>query len=281
MVAAGGAEAVVAVAAHVAGMADGAAEAIQAAPNGDDEALDELLASFDAGPLLRTLQGRLRSACNMVGGEIGSMGECKSEKRREKNKEEKKEEGGIAGSLTVGNVSKIEEALTYGCNLNKQSVVCDLGCGMGRTVMQFAVMSQARVFGYELHHVNCLKFETVKRFVMESDMLGSRVSSDPYVVCQNFKTLNSALTCPESGELVTHVYSFCEGMPAETMQSIARLVNMSHLHGLALVMRSYPNIRQQMSSWGFQVEKLQLVKKFTVNQHGGQGQFQAYVFAVK
>ncbi len=190
---------------------------------------------------------------------------------------------GIGGSITTEGVGKVVDSMTSHCKLGADSVVCDLGAGIGRPLLQMAVSIAPRVtFGIELDELNAgVRYGGVLNSVLKHPILGSRLASAslPYVQQGDFTLCKPPLACFKSGLLVTHVYSFCAGMPQGTMGGIGNLISMSPcIKGFALVMHHSHNILKTLHEFGFP-NTISLVDSIIVRQCGSGAQYRAYVFS--
>lgn len=187
---------------------------------------------------------------------------------------------GIAGSITVGSLHKVMKIMARKCSFNRESVFCDLGAGNGRPVLHVAVCGRVlSSHGYELDEDTVhLRYKSMLEKCRQHELIGPMLKQPlPYVVQGDFTKLQQ-LVCQETGLPVTHMYSFCEGMPQQTVKGIARLVrNTPSLQGVALVMHGTKRLLAKLKALGFP-ECMKLVDDIVVKMVGSGCVQHAYVF---
>ena len=218
------------------------------APEGGKAALDGLYAA------MRTIEGRL-------GGGEGVVG--------------------LYGSISQGGCAKVMASLAAKGGLGRDSVLVDVGAGLGRPLLH--AMLQCRVrrcFGIEVDAVKCSKAEVFMdralRQVCAKGLVRGRPPARPEVLCaavEDVATLGAA----------THAYSFWEGLPPDAKRGLGRLVRASGtLRAFAVVQRGFrggPGRRgpaEELAALG--VGPVRLVDQFPVAMSGSGRHFTAYVF---
>lgn len=218
------------------------------APEGGQAALDGLYAA------MRTIEGRL-------GGGEGVVG--------------------LYGSISQGGCAKVMASLAAKGGLGRDSVLVDVGAGLGRPLLH--AMLQCRVrrcFGIEVDAVKCSKAEVFMdralRQVFAKGLVRGRPPARPEVLCaavEDVATLGEA----------THAYSFWEGLPPDAKRGLGRLVRASGtLRAFAVVQRGIrggPGRRgpaEELAALGF--GPVRLVDQFPVAMSGSGRGFTAYVF---
>ncbi|GAX78395.1 hypothetical protein CEUSTIGMA_g5837.t1 [Chlamydomonas eustigma] len=185
---------------------------------------------------------------------------------------------GIYGSITRKGMQKIFDKLHHNCGFDQNSVLVDVGAGLGRPMLHAMFSPGVKgSFGIELDHVKVQKAKAfMKNTLHDMKLRGSSLKDTswiPNMHCCGVEKLDTL-------EPATHAYSFWEGIPTDGRIAFGKLFNHSRsLRAVAVVQRA---IRGQepaalMEELGF--GPLLLITSFSVNMSGSGASFQAYVFS--
>ncbi|KAG1665493.1 hypothetical protein FOA52_009754 [Chlamydomonas sp. UWO 241] len=193
---------------------------------------------------------------------------------------------GIYGSITQKGTQRILSSLHHNCGLGPDSVLVDIGAGLGRPLLH-AMHSHGikGSFGIELDTVKVAKAHSfisgTLRQMAERGLHAPHAPDAP----------NGQGPCPpeihctavedwDTLEPATHAYSFWEGIPADGRRALGRLfVKSRTLRGIAVVQRAMRGNEPAalMRELGF--GPLMLISNFAVSMSGSGASFQAYMFA--
>ncbi|PSC68631.1 hypothetical protein C2E20_7797 [Micractinium conductrix] len=181
---------------------------------------------------------------------------------------------GLYGSIKKGGMDRVLECLRAQCGLGSDSVLLDVGAGLGRPLMHaLLVPGVAGGRGIEIDRIKVDKAEAFLRQAageLERRGVAARLMPPP-IECsavENVGTLEGS----------THAYSFWEGVPIEGKAAFGRLFAAAgSLRSVAVVQRAIRTCPlAYMADLGF--GELELVGCFAVSMSGSGRSFTAYVF---
>ena len=183
---------------------------------------------------------------------------------------------GIYGSITQASMSRVLDALAAETALGPDSIMLDVGAGLGRPLMHALVSHNIkRAVGIELDDVKVAKARALVRYIDRKNRIdGRQLAPCIDYVCSDIADAKAVHT-----DDVTHCYSFWEGLRPDAKEAFGRLVQKSDaVQGVAVVQ---PAVRgespeQCMHGWGF--GSLVLVNTFAVSMAGSGRKMTAYIF---
>jgi len=183
---------------------------------------------------------------------------------------------GIYGSITQASMSRVLDALAAETALGPDSVMLDVGAGLGRPLMHALVSHDIkRAVGIELDDVKVAKARALVRNIDRANRIdGRQLAPCIDYVCSDIADAKAVHT-----DDVTHCYSFWEGVPPDAKEAFGRLVQKSDaVQGVAVVQRAVrgESPEQCMHGWGF--GSLVLVNTFAVSMAGSGRKMTAYIF---
>eukprot|EP01026_Neomeris_dumetosa_P056851 TRINITY_DN5207_c0_g1_i4.p1 TRINITY_DN5207_c0_g1~~TRINITY_DN5207_c0_g1_i4.p1 ORF type:complete len:399 (+),score=52.02 TRINITY_DN5207_c0_g1_i4:210-1406(+) len=183
---------------------------------------------------------------------------------------------GTYGSLSETSMQRILDSMALHCSLGIDSIMVDIGAGLGRPLMHALVSPGVKAaLGIELDHVKVSKAQVLMQETADEMRRRKLLQIDeaalPRIVCSGVEEVKSL----EPG---THAYSFWEGVPVEGRIAFAQLfANSDTLKAVAVVQRALRHDPVEvMKGLGF--GSLQLVDKFGVKMSGSRNGFTAYIF---
>ncbi|GBF93779.1 hypothetical protein Rsub_06111 [Raphidocelis subcapitata] len=181
---------------------------------------------------------------------------------------------GCYGTLTRAGVQRIMAELAASCGLGRDSVLVDIGAGIGRPLLHAMLHPRvAASWGVEIDPVKCSKGRAYIELVSR-DMAGAGLMGDgaapPSMVCVPVEQLSTL-------EPATHVYACWEGMPRTAKVALGGLfVAAATIQSVAVVQRAFrrsPLLEMREMGFG----DLRLLTTFPVHLAGSQRQLNAYI----
>lgn len=185
---------------------------------------------------------------------------------------------GVYGSITRTGTAKVLDALKEHAGLDDQSVVLDVGSGLGRPLLHALLHSRvSATYGIEVDAVKCQKAAPfVGSVVKDLEALGGvhrfHPEALPKFICAPIERIPSI-------EPATHIYAAWEGFGPDAKESVGRLFSQSSTaRAIAIVQRSFRgrDPAHEMSELGF--GDVTMVANVAVKMAGSGRQLQAYCF---
>ena len=143
---------------------------------------------------------------------------------------------GIYGSITQASMSRVLDALAAETALGPDSIMLDVGAGLGRPLMHALVSHDIkRAVGIELDDVKVAKARALVRYIDRKNRIdGRQLAPCIDYVCSDIADAKAVHT-----DDVTHCYSFWEGLRPDAKEAFGRLVQKSDaVQGVAVVQRA-------------------------------------------
>ncbi|KAL6767170.1 hypothetical protein ACKKBG_A38890 [Auxenochlorella protothecoides x Auxenochlorella symbiontica] len=182
---------------------------------------------------------------------------------------------GLYGSITCTGTQKVLAAMSKHCGLDKDSVLVDIGAGLGRPLLHALIEPGVKAtHGVELDQIKVDKAHAFLKQTAQRLQARGLVRADmalPTMQCAAIEQVAQLTDC-------THAYSFWEGVPPPGRAAFGRLFRSSpSLRGVAVVQRAMrTDPEAAMAAMGF--GPLLLRASFPVSMSGSGRSFTAYIF---